>query len=100
MTGKQKEKIAETSLSEMSKKVRDEYNKKTLPAPTNKAAIKAYRTKWQKTLDNKLAAIERREAAKHYDQHPDDYKKDWDDAYYARFIIRIQDSDWENYLKG
>ena len=92
-------KIPETALTEMSKKVHDEFSKKTIPAPTNKNAIAAYRKNWQKKLNDKISLIERREHAGYYNNNPEAMKKDYDDAYYARFIIRISDEDWNKYLK-
>ena len=99
MTNKDREKYSDQARSEMAKKVRDEYAKKTIPHPANVNAIKTFTKQWQKKLDDKLALIERREKTGFYDSNKDAYKKDWDDAYYARFIIHLDEDDWKEYLK-
>lgn len=100
MTNKQMETIANGALSAMAKKVQAEFDNRTIQAPANKNAIKAYRTKWQKKLNDKLAYIERKDFAGYYKDKPEEYKKDCEDAYYARFILRIPDEDWVKYLEG
>lgn len=99
MTNKQMEDIAMGAMGAMSKKVGQEYKDKTIPHPANVNAIDAFNKKWGKQLDDKLALIERRRRTGYYDKNPDDYKKDYEDAYYARFILRIGDKGWKNYLK-
>lgn len=98
MTNKEKERLADKARTEMAKKVHDEFNKKTGPHPANKNAIETFKKQWGKKLDDKMAYIDRRERAGHYEKNPDDFKKDWDDAYYARFILHINDRNWEEYL--
>lgn len=99
MANKKLETIANGALSAMAKRVREEFKNGTITAPANKNAIKAYRTKWEKKLDTKLAQIERKDFAGYYDKKPDEYKKDCEEAYYARFILRIPDDEWADYLE-
>lgn len=100
MTNKERERLSDQASSEMAKMVRDGYDKKALPDhPTNVDTINAFIIKWKKKLDDKLKYIEYREKNKHYDNNPDDFKKDWEEAYYARFIIHLDEDDWREYLK-
>lgn len=99
MTNREKERLTDQARAEAAKLTHDEYEKKTIPHPANKNAIAAFRKQWGKKLDDKLAYIERRESAGFYKDNPEAYKKDWDEAYYARFIVNIQDGAWENFFK-
>ena len=100
MTNKDREKYSDQARSEMAKKVRDGYNKKTLADhPANVNAIGTFKKQWEKKLEDKLAFIERREKSNYYDGKPGDYKKDWEDAFYARFIIYLNEDAWKEYLK-
>lgn len=99
MTNKEREKIVDQARSEMARKVHDEYKGRNLPHPANKNAVEAFRKQWGKKMDDKVDAIHRKESTGYYDKNPDQYKKDWDEAYYARFIINLNDGEWANYLK-
>ena len=100
MTDKDREKYSDQARSEMAKKVRDGYDKKTLADhPVNVNAIGTFKKQWEKKLEDKLALIQRRESTGYYDNNKDAYKKDWDEAYYARFIIHLDEDAWKEYLK-
>ena len=99
MTNSEKEKTVDQARSEQAKNVRDGFDNKTLPHPDSVNAVGAFRKQWQKKLDDKLNLIECRENSGHYNGNPADFKKDWDDAYYARFIIHLDADDWKEYLK-
>ena len=99
MTNREKEEMADQARSEQTENVRDGFDKKTLPHPDSINALGDFRKQWQKKLDYKLDLIECRENSGHYNEKPSDFKKGWNDAYYARFIIHLNEEEWKEYFK-
>ena len=98
MTSAEKIKLADQSIREMVKKVGDEYENKTLPHPANKDDIKAFKKQWGEEFNERFELINERLRLGFYENNAAAFKKDYDDAYYARFIFRINEDEWEYFL--
>jgi len=98
MTDKQFTKIAQDALSAMSDKVNRDLRSGEIPHPANKNAIAQFRRKMTNQGKEITSLIDRRRQSGYYDKNPGAAKKDWEDAYYVRFILRLQDDDWEHFF--